>query len=98
MFREGTARDRRPGSLAVTKGPAAGVQAVKQALQAVLEDRVEVEVERFPDSAAEPWIIRGVRPPSQVAVVMAHPVVRRHSAVLLRLGFRQPGERHAAHM
>ena len=37
------------------KGHADGaVSAVEQALQPVLEDRVEVEVERFPDDVAEP--------------------------------------------
>jgi hypothetical protein len=41
-------------TLSVLEGAAAGVYAVEQALQPVLEDRVEVEVERFPDDMAEP--------------------------------------------
>jgi hypothetical protein len=52
-----------------------GVQAVEQALQPELEDRVEVEVERFADDVAEPGMTGGVRPLPQPAIAAAHPVV-----------------------
>ena len=41
------------------EGVASGGYAVEQALQPVLEDRVEVEVERFPDDMAEPGMTGG---------------------------------------
>ena len=77
---------------------AASVYAVKQALQPVLEDRVDVEVERLPDDVAEPGIPGRSCLPSQVAVVVAHPLVRWHPGVLRCLRFGKPGKCHAAHV
>jgi hypothetical protein len=66
--------------------------------QPVLEDRVEVEVERFRHEVAEPRTAACVCPLPQGAIAMTHPVVRRHPGVLLRLRLREPGQRHAAHV
>jgi hypothetical protein len=48
---------------------APGVYAVEQALQPVVEDRVEVEVVRFAHDVAKPGVTGGVRPLPQAAVV-----------------------------
>ena len=58
----------------------------------MLEDRVEIKVERFPDNVAEPGMTGGACLLPQGAVVVAHPLVRRHPGVLLRLRFGEPGE------